>query len=68
MFARYVGESGAGVTNGEIYYITVTEEVKHYNVNDKPHAQRFLCIMVGDYWAGDYSSFGEAMMEWDFKL
>lgn len=59
MFVRYIGEDGSGLVPKEIYYITVTEELVQ--------SERRLCITVGDYWAGDYSSYGEAMMEWDLK-
>lgn len=67
MFARYKGEGGAGLIPKEVYYITIVEEVRHYNFNNKPHAQRLLNISVGDYWSADYESFGEAMMEWEFE-
>lgn len=72
MFARYIGEDCVGLIKGEIYWITVSEEVKHHilpnpgKIEPDQVTQRFLCISVGDYWADDYSSFGEAMMEWEF--
>ena len=58
MFARYLGEDGFGLTPKEIYYINVNEQL----VQEK----RKLTIVVGDFWASDYDSFGEAMTEWDF--
>ena len=58
MFARYIGEEGSGLIPKEIYYINISEHL----IQEK----RILNIMVGDYWAGDYSSFGEAMTEWEF--
>ena len=60
MFARYLGEEGTGLIKGEIYYVNVQEEL----VQD----DRRFCVTVGDFWASDYSSFGEAMMEWEFAL
>ena len=57
MFARFIGEEGSGLIPKEIYYINISEHL----IQEK----RILNIMVGDYWAGDYSSFGEAMTEWD---
>lgn len=60
MFARYIGEVGTGLTNGEIYYVTISEELVQED--------RRFCIAIGDFWASDYSSYGDAMMEWDFKV
>ena len=60
MFARYIGEVGTGLTKGEIYYVTISEELVQED--------RRFCITIGDFWSSDYSSYGEAMMEWDFKV
>ena len=69
MFARYIGEAGFGLIPNEIYYINIAEslakqqvDMARYEIRD----MRRLTISVGDYWANDYSSFGEAMTEWEF--